>query len=308
MNTAMGAIGPVGLWAAALDLNPQEQVADAAAEVEDLGFGALWISDGITRDPLHEAAALLRATRSLVVGTGVAIIWGRHPRMLDTAVRSVVERHPDRFVLGLGLGTSHAFLVEDVLGLRYERPLAAMDSFLDRLDAPDPLLGALGLGSAAHDRQPRLLAALGPKALAQARDRADGTITYLGTPEHTAQARAVLGPDRALVVEQAVVVGSGSAEAMGRAAAHVAAYLGARPYRESWRRLGFTDADFAGGGSAALVEALVALDEERAAARIEAHLAAGADHVCLQALPARPGGIPLDQWRSLSALVPARSR
>jgi probable F420-dependent oxidoreductase len=293
-------LGRVGIWIGGLDLQPVAAVGEAAAEIEALGYGTVWLSDALVRDPFLDATVLLGATRSLVVGTGIAVIWSRHSRSAQGMTRTLLESHPGRFVLGLG--TSHARGVEGVLGMRYERPLARMRSYLDELDAPDPVLELAGVSGFAAGPVPRVLAALGPKALELARDRSAGALTYLVTPEHTAGARALLGPDRTLAVEQAVVVGLPAAEARERARAHVTAYLPSDPYRMSWQRLGFTDADFADGGSDRLVDALVAVGEEAVSERVAAHLAAGADHVCLQALPPAVGAIPLDQWRLLAQL------
>ncbi|MGW4473036.1 TIGR03620 family F420-dependent LLM class oxidoreductase [Nonomuraea sp. NPDC004354] len=306
MTSPMPAIGTVGLWVSGIDLRPAAESAAIAAEIETLGYGALWLSEGLVRDPFMEVSTLLAATRSLVVGTGIAVIWGRHPRNVRMQTRSLLDTHPGRFVLGLG--TSHARLVEGVLGLRYERPLSALREHLDRLDEPDPILDLAGIGGATAPAAPRVLAALGPKALTLARDRAAGAFSYLVTPEHTADARTVLGPDRTLIVEQAVVAGLPADEARARARGHIAAYLAAEPYRASWRRLGFDDTDFADGGSDRLVDSLVATGEDMIAERIDAHLAAGADHVCLQALPSDPRTATLDQWRNLAHLLPSLER
>jgi probable F420-dependent oxidoreductase len=284
-----------------MDLRPVAESADVAAEIEALGYGALWLSEGLVRDPFMEMSTLLGATSSLVVGTGIAVVWGRHPRNVRLQTRALVDSYPGRFVLGLG--TSHARVVEGVLGLRYERPLTALREHLDRLDEPDPILDLVGVGGDPVPTAPRVLAALGPKALALARDRASGAFSYLVTPEHTADARAVLGPDRTLIVEQAVVAGLSAGKARDRARSHLAGYLATEPYRNSWRRLGFDDPDFVDGGSDRLVDALVAIGENAIAERIGAHLAAGADHVCLQALPSNPATVALDQWRSLAHLT-----
>lgn len=301
MHPALRAIGPVGLWTSGIDLRPPAASADTAAEVEALGYGALWLSEGLVRDPFLEVLTLLNATRSLVVGTGIAIIWGRHPRHVRSLTRALDHHHPGRFVLGLG--TSHAAVVEGGLGLRHDRPLTALRDHLDRLDAPDPILDLAGIGQREPESTPRVLAALGPKALDLARTHADGAFSYLVTPEHTAQARAALGPDKVLIVEQAVVVGTDTTEARNRAHAHVSAYLNGKPYQANLRRLGYDDRDFANGASDRLVDALVAIGLEQAADRVTAHLAAGANHVCLQALPATPTDQPIDQWRTLAALT-----
>lgn len=301
MKSRIPPIGPVGLWVAGIDLRPTSESAELAAEIETLGYGALWISEGLVRDPFMEVSTLLGATSSLVVGTGIAVVWGRHPRNVRLQARALLDSHPGRFVLGLG--ASHARVVEGALGLRYERPLAALREHLDRLDDPDPVLDLAGVSGDPAPTAPRVLAALGPKALALARDRAAGAFSYLVTPEHTASARAVLGPDRTLIVEQAVATGMSAGEAWARARSHIAGYLAGEPYRASWRRLGFDDTDFVDGGSDRLVDALVAVGADKITERVGAHLAAGADHVCLQALPADPVAVPLDQWRGLAHLA-----
>lgn len=287
-----------GLWVSGLDAHPTGQVAEWAAELEHLGHGALWLSEGVVHDPFITADRLLAATRSLVVGTGIAVVWGRHPHWARISVRALLDAHPDRFVLGLG--TSHARVVEDILQLDFHKPLAFLRSYLDQLDAPDEMRSLLGLPE--QGQLSRFLAALGPRAIELARDRADGAITYLVPPEHTAQTRASLGADRTLVVEQAVVVGTDPEQAMSRARQHLAGYLHTGPYRDSWQRLGFTEKDFEDGGSDRLVSSMVAIGQEQVAERTAAHLAAGADHVCLQALPAEPLKIPIDQWRLLGDL------
>lgn len=285
-----------GIWVNGLDLQPPAVTTPLIVELEEQGLGALWLSEGLAHDPFVTAAGLLAATRKLVVGTGIAVTYGRHPHWMRTSARALLDTYPDRFVFGAG--TSNPRVVEGVLGLEYHRPLDALRHQLTELDKPDPLRSQLGLPDSG--RLPRILAALGPRALQLARDMGDGAMTYLVTPEHTAQARTVLGPDRTLVVEQAVVVDAVAADSRTRARAHVGAYLSTPGYRASWRRLGFTDADLT--GSDRLVDALVAIGEEQVQQRITAHLAAGADHVCLQALPAEPFTLPTQQWKLLAAM------
>ncbi|MGW4739408.1 TIGR03620 family F420-dependent LLM class oxidoreductase [Nocardia xishanensis] len=287
-----------GIWVNGLDLQAPAVATGLAAELEELGLGAIWLSEGLAHDPFVTAAGLLAATRRLLVGTGIAVTYGRHPHWMRASARAVLDAYPDRFVFGTG--TSNPRVIEGVLGLEYHRPLATLRDYLDDLDTPDTLRAQLGLPDSG--RLPRVLAALGPRALQLARDRADGAITYLVTPEHTAQARATLGPDRMLVVEQAVVVGAADADARTRAHAHVGAYLSNPGYRASWQRLGFTDADLTAPGSDRLVNALVAIGEDQVRQRIAAHIAAGADHVCLQALPAEPFTIPAEQWKLLASI------
>jgi probable F420-dependent oxidoreductase len=206
--------------------------------------------------------------------TGILNIWMHSA----TAVAAGVASLGPRFVLGLG--ASHSSLIgED----RYRRPLSTMRAYLDELDM------------VAVDE--RFLAALGPRMLELSRDRGIGAHPYLDPVEHTAAARAILGLDRRLLVEQGVVL----SDDRGPARAHVAAYLELPNYVANFRRMGFGDADFADGGSDALVDALVAWgDEDAIAARVSAQLDAGADHVCIQVIDAVDDTPPRDAWRRLA--------
>ncbi|WP_028062396.1 LLM class F420-dependent oxidoreductase [Solirubrobacter soli] len=268
--------GRVGVWSRELRFSRDRGDArDAAAELEELGYGALWIPD-VGGDVFGACQELLAATRSIRLLTGILNIWMHDAR----AVAAGSARLGERFTLGLG--ASH----DAVVGERYARPLSAMRAYLDELDA----LGA----------HTRLLAALGPKMLELSRDRAAGAHPYLVTVEHTRTAREILGPGRVLGVEQGVVLASDR----GPARAHVAAYLELPNYVANLRRLGFGDADFADGGSDALVDALVAWgDEEAIAARVRAQLDAGADHVCIQVIDAVDDMPPREAWRRLAPAV-----
>jgi probable F420-dependent oxidoreductase len=283
-------ISGVGIWSASLRFHPIEEVAPVAAELEALGYSSLWIPDfnGGTLDKVDE---LLAATSTITVGTGILNLWMYEPAEVAEGYRRIREAHGDRFVMGIGI--SHASSVERVLeGATYDRPLARTRSFLDQLDAaPDPVPA---------DR--RLLAALGPKMLDLAAERAGGAHPYNVTPEHTAIAREHLGPGKLLVPEQAValVTDAGEARSVGRG--FLEHYLGLPNYANNLRRLGFTEDDLGGGGSDRLVDALVAWgDEEAIARRLQAHRDAGADGVCIQVLTA--GGMvdrPTDVWRQLA--------
>ncbi|HEY6889741.1 MAG TPA: TIGR03620 family F420-dependent LLM class oxidoreductase, partial [Solirubrobacter sp.] len=246
--------GRVGVWSRELRFCPDRGAAhDAAAELEQLGYAALWIPD-VGGDVFGACEELLAATRTIPLLTGILNIWMHDAA--EVAARSTALG--ERFTLGLG--ASH----EAVIGERYARPLSAMRAYLDQLDA-------LGGGE-------RLLAALGPRMLELSRTRAAGAHPYLVPVEHTRRAREILGPDRALAVEQGVVL----ADDRAAARAHVAAYLELPNYVANLRRLGYGDADFADGGSDALVDALVAWgDEDAIAERVRGQLDAGADHVCI---------------------------
>jgi probable F420-dependent oxidoreductase len=243
--------GRVGVWSRELRYcRDRAQARDAAAELEQLGYGALWIPDA-GGDVFGACREMLDATRSIPLLTGILNIWMHDPADVAAGSAALGERFT------LGLGASHKSMIGD----RYGKPLTAMRTYLD----------ALGSGE-------RLLAALGPRMLELSRDRA-------------------AGPDRALGVEQGIVL----ARDRDAARAHVAAYFELPNYVANFRRLGFSDADFADGGSDALVDALVAWgDEEAIAERVRAQLDAGADHVCIQVIDAVDDMPPREAWRRLA--------
>lgn len=290
-------IGRIGVWTFAFDTLPAAELADAASELETLGYDAIWFGEAFGRDAFTQAAHLLSATSTLRVATGIANINLRLPLTAAAAERSLAEAYPDRFLLGLG---GHA-VRDQQLPPAFEAfgttraGVADLAAYLDRMnDAPL-------VAPAAPNRPPRLLAALGPRMLRLAGDHADGAHTYFVPPEHTARARELLGPDRLLVVEQAVLPHPDLTEARATARAHVAAYLSvALHHRNNLRRLGFADADLADGGSDRVVDAIVAYgslaDIER---RVRAHLDAGADQVCLQVLSPDPR----PAWRELADVL-----
>ncbi len=219
-----------GLWTPALEALPGPSAQEVAAELDDLGFGSLWLPEAVGREAFAGALAILTATRRMVVGTGIASIYGRGPMAANGAARLLESLAPGRFVLGLGV--SHRPAVEGARKTPYLPPVEAMTSYLDDLAA------ALYFG-ADPDLPPIVLAALGPKMLGLARDRTAGAHSYLVTPAHTASARTTLGDGPLLVVEQAVVLDQGREEAMRRAHAHLDIYTGLPNYRNSWLRQGF---------------------------------------------------------------------
>lgn len=290
-------IGRVGIWTFQLDLQPAARAREAAAELDGLGYGAIWIPEALGREPFTSAGLLLAGTRRIVVATGVANIWARDAMATAAAQRTLTEAYPERFLLGLGV--SHRPMVEALRGHVYARPLTAMRAYLDAMDA------AVFMAAPPTTPLVRVLGALHPKMLALAAERADGAHPYFVPPEHTAAARAALGPDRLLAPEQAAVLERDPTVARTIARTHMAPYLMLPNYVRNLRRLGFTDADVADGGSDRLVDAIVAWGEVDAiAARVHAHHAAGADHVCVQVLDADPQALPMRQWRALApALV-----
>ncbi|HEX2903073.1 MAG TPA: LLM class F420-dependent oxidoreductase [Jatrophihabitans sp.] len=265
-----------GIWRGAGELD-----ARLAASIEQLGFGALWIG-GSPEGELQLAEQLLGATERLLVGTGIVNIWKDDAVTVARSFHRIEQRHPNRFLLGIGVGHPEATT-------QYARPYEALVHYLDELDqAQVPVTK-------------RLLAALGPRVLQLAADRTAGAHPYLTTPEHTARARQVLGPDELLVPEQKVVLDSDPARARAIGRPRVAQpYLGLRNYLNNLRSLGWSDADLADGGSDALIDALVLHgDADTIAAGLQAHLDAGADQVAIQLLTA-PGEDPVAGYAELA--------
>lgn len=280
----------VGIWDWGLRGDDRAEIADAAAELEELGYSAIWFP-GSSGGPVFEmAATLLEATRHVPVISGILNVWAHEPAEAAAGYARLSEAHPDRFLLGLGVGHPHQRPGE------WGRPLSTMREYLDALDAADPPV----------PRDERCLAALGPRMLELARDRSAGAHPYFVPVEHTRRAREILGPDALLAPEQAVVLETDPARAREVGREHTVGYLRAPNYVNNLRRLGYGDDDLADGGSDRLVDALVAWgDHDAVRRRIEEHREAGADHVCIQALP-RGEGLPRARWRELApALVDA---
>lgn len=291
-------LGRVGVWTFSFEAQPWARVAEAAAEIEELGYGALWIPEAVGREAFTESALLLGCTRKLVIATGIANIYARDPMAASAAWKTLTEAHPERFLLGLGV--SHAHLVEKVRGHVYKTPLKDMTEYLERMDQ------ALYLTPPPSTEPRRVLAALGPKMLALSASRSMGAHPYFVPVAHTAQARQILGPGPLLAPEQAFVLESNPEKAREIARNHMAVYLKAPNYTNNLKRLGYTDEDLAQGGSDRLVDDLVAWGGvEDVVARVRAHHEAGADHVCLQALALDPQDLPLWQYREMApALLP----
>jgi probable F420-dependent oxidoreductase len=287
-------LGRVGIWSRELRYNPDRGArAAAAAELEDLGYTAIFIPDA-SGDVLGAVEHLLTATRRMPFATGVLNIWMNDPAEVASRRASLVARFGPRLLLGLG--SSHAPLVESTVRVPYVRPYSKMVEYLDALDeaaAPVPA-------------EMRMLAALGPRMLSLARARAAAAHPYLVPPEHTAAARQALGPGIVLAPEQAVVFGADPRRGRETARAFVNDYLALPNYVRNLRRLGFTDDDLAGRASDRLVDALVARgDEDTIAARVRAHHDAGADHVCIYVVGGTDEELPLDTWRRLAPALTA---
>ena len=289
-------LGRIGIWTSTLDALAPSAEQEVAAELDELGYGALWFGEAYGREATSHAALLLAATRRMTIATGIASIYARDAMATNAATRTLNALHPGRFVLGLGV--SHAPLVERFRGHDYGRPLRAMRAYLDALDGATYRGGG---GPEAEPAPPRVLAALGPKMLDLARDRAAGAHPYLVTPEHTRDARERLGPDAVLAVEHAVALTEDEAEFRRRAHEYLNTYTGLPNYRNNWLRLGFDESDFVRGGSDRLKEAMVGWgDEERALRPVRQHLEAGASQVCIQVLGPEVGAPPREDWRRLA--------
>ncbi|MFI7543819.1 LLM class F420-dependent oxidoreductase [Actinoplanes sp. NPDC049599] len=287
----------LGLWTAQFDFQPAAVVRDTVQELEDLGYTSLWTGENIGREPISQSGILLAATRRLTVATAVANLWARDPLSMTAAHHTLSEAYPGRFILGLGV--SHPKLVNETRGLHYHQPLKAMRDYLTAMDTL-----AQRYRATPADNPIRLLAALGPRMLSLAADKAGGAHTYLVPPEHTARARHILGPDRLLVPEQAVVLHSDKATAHEIGRRHLRRYLSLPNYTDNLRRLGYTTEDFDHAGSDRLLDALIVWGDETAIAnRVRQHRQAGADHVCLQVLDPDFRGLPLPQWRRLAAII-----
>lgn len=270
---------------------------EVAQEIEALGFGSLFIPEVGLKDCLVESAAFLAATDRLVVGTGIANIHARIAGTTEGGGRTLTALYPGRFVLGLGV--SHGPLVENMLGGTYAKPLTTMRAYLDRMAALPEMIEP-GAG-----RPARLLAALGPKMIELSGTHADGAHPYLVTPSQTAATREILGPDKWIVSEQAVVIGGDAAEQMTRAHLHLQIYSGLPNYRNSWLRQGFDESDLVPGGSDRLAAAIVGTGSlENAAATVTAHLDSGADHVVVQVLgDGNPAWDPRPALRELASAL-----
>lgn len=286
--------GTIGIWTSALDSQPARRAREAAAEIEALGYDAMWVPEAMRREIFVNAALLLSATSRITIASGIANIYARDAVTMAAGQRGLAEAFGGRFLLGLGV--SHRPSVEGVRGHEYGRPVPTMRAYLDAMDAA-PYDAPLP-----PEAPRRVLAALGPAMLRLAAARSAGAHPYFVPVEHTEYARRILGPEAALAVEQAFVLERDPARARAIARTHTPRYLAAENYANNLRRLGFAEDDLAGGGSDRLVDAIVAWGSiDDVAERVRRHLDAGATHVCLQALTGDPAELPMDAWRAAAA-------
>lgn len=288
-------LGTYGVWASHLGLLPAGVARKTARAIEELGYTALWVGEAEGKEALTHAAFLLAASDRVVVATGIANIWARDARVMMNGARTLAEGWPGRFLLGVG--ASHAPLVER-RGGQYERPLTAMRTYLDAMERSpwrgpslpaDPLV---------------VLAALGPRMLTLAAERAAGVHTFLVPLEHTRRARRAVGTGRLVAPEQAVVLADSREEARRSADRHLRGYLRLDNYRANLQRLGWTPEHLDGAGSDQLFDALIAWGQPTTVAqRLAAHLDAGADHVAVHPLTPSPEVTPVDQLEALAPLL-----
>ncbi|WP_119726463.1 LLM class F420-dependent oxidoreductase [Thermomonospora amylolytica] len=279
-------LGRVGIWSVGLrseDPAARGEILEAAAELEELGYGAIWLgaSPGV-----GHARPLIEATSRIVVATGILSIWDHPAAEVAAEHLALTKDRPGRFLLGLGV--SHGALV----GERYRRPYTAMTEYLDALD------------EGGVPKEERVLAALGPKMLAASRDRAAGAHPYFITVEHTRRAREILGDGPLLAPEVKVVLDEDRENARRIAREHYSGYARLPNYTNNLERLGFTDEDLRDGGSDRLIDACFAIGGlEAVRARIAEHHAAGADHVVLQVVTENPAALTRREWREIAQVI-----
>jgi probable F420-dependent oxidoreductase len=298
---AMRDLGRVGIWSRELRFGEPGDMREGAAELEQLGFGTIWIPGGFDGPLLEICEDQLAATRETCVATGILNVFGHDPAAVARTHARIDERFPGRFLLGIGVG--HAkFLTADAAE-RSRRPLAVIAEYLDALDRHAPA-GAMPA---------RAVAALAPRMVELAGERTLGIHPYMVPVAHTAEVRAALGDGPLVATELSVVLGDGTdaGDLRARARQDLELYLGLPNYVRTWTRLGYGGDDLAGGGSDRLVDAIYALGSvERVGERVREHLTAGADHVCLRVVTNAPmtgvdEPLPREQWRRLAALVSA---
>ena len=285
-------LGGTGIWSGELRLMADRSAtSDAAAELDELGFDAIWVPGGVgSPKPLFDTAAeLLKATSKAIIATGILSIWAQDAAVTAVDFQRLLGAHPDRFLLGIGI--SHVKFVDDDAKKQMAKPLTAMTNYFDALDK------ACDLDLSGN----RILAALGPRMLELARDRSAGSHPYFVTPTHTRFAREILGPTAMLAPEQAVVFEEDPQRARELARGHMEIYLGLPNYTNNLLRFGFTEEDLENGGSDRLVDAVVCWGgEDEIVARVAEHREAGANHVTLQVISGREGELPLPEWRRLA--------
>jgi probable F420-dependent oxidoreductase len=268
-------LGRVGVWSFALQRLPAAEEGAAIRAYESQGYPSVWIPESLgSKEVFAHASILLGASERAIVAPGIASIYARDPMAMANGARALAEAYPGRFVLGIGV--SHAPSVTQ-RGGSYRKPVETMAAYLDGMAA------ASYAAPEAAEPVPLILAALGPKMLALAAERADGAHPYFVPVDHTPVARAAVGSETCLAVEMTAVLSTNAAEARGIGRAFAKHYLALPNYANNLRRLGWSDEDIANDGSDRLIDAVIAWgDVDAIVARVKAHLDGGADHVCVQ--------------------------
>jgi probable F420-dependent oxidoreductase len=288
-------IGKVGIWFF-LDAMTAAESVEFARKAEKLGYGALWIPEAVGREPFAHSAYLAAQTERIVFATGIANIWARDPITMSAASKTVADVSGGRFLLGIGV--SHKPLVSNLRGHSYDKPYSYMREYLPKIKS------ALYRAPMPKEPVPIVIAALHPKMLQLSATEADGTHTYFVPPEHTAKARAAIGPKPWICAAQAIILETDAVKARAAARTYMKTYVPRLPnYTNNLKALGWKDEEFANGCSDKLVDAIVAWgSEDQIRARIDAHLKAGATHVCI--LPLRVDNESLPDMHAMEALAP----
>jgi len=290
-------LGKLGVWTWLDNLSAADAAA-FAARVEAWGYGALWIPEAVGRDPFSLLGFLAAKTRSLVLATGIANIYARDPMTMRATRETLGELAEGRFLLGLGV--SHAHLVAGIRKHEYKPPVTTMKTYLEAMDA------AIYMGPKPKTPAPVVIGALRTKMLELSATKANGAHPYFVPPEHTARARKILGKNALLCPEQMVLLEKDASKARAIARGAMKIYCGLPNYQNNLKWLGYGDADFVDGGSDRLVDAIFAWGDEKVIAeRIQAHLDAGADHVCIQ--PFRADGQPGPDEKLLEIFAPKKN-
>lgn len=291
-NTGRTSVAALGVWHFTDHLVLDEAIR-LVEQLDAWDYGQLWLPETFGRDPFAHIAHLAQKTQRLRFGTGIASIYHRLPGPMMQASRTLHEQTGSRFTLGLGV--SHARIVNGIRKTEYGKPLATMTQYLSDLDESPYRVPE-------QASPPRVLAALGPRMLELAATKADGAITYWGTPEHTRRARQSLGPDALLYVEQKVILTDDKNVARELSTEALENYRELPNYRRSWNSLSYSDEAIDALSPAFLEDLIPWGDRDALLARIQEHHDAGADQVCIQPLPAEPAaGVA---WSAFEALAP----
>lgn len=285
-------LGRIGLWTADFDLQPMAKAQEAIAQVEEMGYGAVWVPEAVIREPFASTALLLSATKKMVLATGIASLHARTAQTMQAGWKTLTEAFPDRFLLGIGV--SHAPMVQGVHKGNYDKPYSTMVEYLDAMD------NGIFFGAAPTTAPQRVLAALGPKMLKLSAERGAGAHPYFTPVEHTAFARETMGANALLAPELAVVLETDASKAREIARKYMTTYTRLPNYTNNLKRFGFTEDEITKQEDR-LVDAIVAWGSlDTVVAAVKGHLDAGANHVCIQVLTDKPGTLPMREWQELA--------